>query len=54
VSADVLPFPTKRDEIGWVCGCGGFNWILYANGDCLCIGCNHISTVIRVVRVDAP
>ena len=38
------------DETAWICGCGAFNWILYANGDCLCVGCNCISTVIKVVK----
>jgi hypothetical protein len=47
---NVLQFPEKKEVQGWVCGCGGFNWILYADGECLCLGCNCISTVIRVVR----
>ena len=47
---NVVQLPLKREAQGWICGCGGFNWVLYANGDCLCVECNCISTVITVVR----
>lgn len=50
MNAKVIQFPPKREAQGWVCGCGGFNWVLYENGECLCLGCNCISTVIKVVR----
>jgi len=51
MTAKILPFPERPTEAqGWICGCGGFNWMLYANGDCLCLECNHINTVIKVVR----
>ena len=51
----VLQFPRKvgtndlSDVAGgvWTCGCGSQHWVLYANGICLCTGCNCISTVIE-------
>jgi hypothetical protein len=41
---------TSYEAPGWVCGCGTYHWILFANGECLCTGCGCVSTVIEVVR----
>jgi hypothetical protein len=52
-TAKLIKFPLRQPESqGWFCGCGSVTWILYANGDCLCVMCNCISTVIKVVRTD--
>src|SRR6201996_7149667 len=48
MSAKILNLPPRHEDKGWVCGCGGFNWILYANGECLCVKCSFVSTVITV------
>lgn len=52
--ATVLKFPKRpklaQQALGWVCGCGGTQWVLYENGDCLCTQCEHISLVIKVSR----
>lgn len=50
MSAKILNLPPRHEDKGWICGCGGLNWILYANGDCLCVSCGFISTVIAVVE----
>ena len=47
-----FPVPIHAEAKGWICGCGGERWVLYANGDILCPRCNCISTVIKVVRQD--
>lgn len=55
---DVLKFPEKPQErdLGvvcggvWTCGCDAQEWRLYGNGVVLCLGCNHISTVLKVVQ----
>ena len=49
-----FPIPMHSEAKGWICGCGGEVWILYANGEILCPRCNCISTVIKVVRCDQP
>lgn len=52
MSADVLPFPAKPTGAkGWICGCGGERWVLFADGSVLCPECNCISTVLKVVHV---
>ncbi len=51
MSADILPFPEpEKGAQGWVCGCGNLYWVLYADGSIYCPDCQHISTVIKVVR----
>ena len=56
MTAKVLPFPQQPTEAqGWICGCGGFHWVLYSDGSILCAQCECISTVIKVVRAsDEP
>ena len=57
----VLQFPRKvgtndlSEACGgvWTCGCGSQQWVLYANGVCLCTGCNCISTVIACHEANA-
>lgn len=50
---DINEFRRKTREVqekAWFCGCGGFTWILHANGECVCAECHGISTVIKVGR----
>ena len=50
---NVIAVPERpKESLGWVCGCGGTLWTLFANGHCVCSGCNCISTVIRVVKAE--
>jgi hypothetical protein len=53
IKSNVVAFPDRKGELGWICGCGGTVWTLFANGDCLCATCECISTVIEVMRRDA-
>ena len=34
------------------CDCGSYQWFLTNDGQCVCSGCRHVSTVIRVVRAE--
>jgi hypothetical protein len=38
----------------WTCGCEGQEWRLYGNGLVLCLKCNHISTVLKVIEDRLP
>ena len=40
-------------EQGWMCGCGGQLWLLFADGKCVCALCDHYSTRIKVIEVPA-
>lgn len=47
----ILQFPTRPiREATWICGCGGQQWLLLADGDCVCADCKFVSTIIAVVR----
>lgn len=37
---------------GWVCGCGGTTWILFADTKCVCASCSCYSTKIKVIEGD--
>lgn len=44
--------PEKEFHIGWICGCGGQEWNLFADGKCVCTSCECYSTVIKVIEAD--
>jgi hypothetical protein len=42
-----------KRELGWMCGCGSSTWLLFANGEVVCTECNCITTILKVVKVEA-
>lgn len=53
MSAQVIKFtpkPKPRDIQVWVCGCGCVEWLLQADGKCVCLNCDCYSGLIKVVE----
>lgn len=39
------------DNQVWVCGCGGQEFVIFANGECACAKCKHINVRIKAMDV---
>lgn len=50
---DVIEFPKRYVDLEcWVCGCGGYHWVLLLGGRCMCTKCESVSGIIKVVEGD--